>query len=191
MKVAFWARVPLANEPSSAVTVWGASSLLVQRTDEPRATVSVAGLNANPTIPAATTELDVGAGVAVAAGVGRGVLVGAGVGADVGRGVAVALGALVGAGVGFRVGTGVAGGRVGAEVRVGAAEGVAGGSAIADAAGVRNAAGEPAAGVTGVPGAEGADVEALGEQPARANATAITATTSTNGRRGWSRDPFM
>ena len=142
-------------------------------------------------IRAATTALDVGAGVVVGAAVGRGVLVGVGVGADVGRGDAVALGALVGAGAGLFVGTGVAGGGVGAgagtaEARAGA---LAGGSVGADAAGAGDSTDEPALGVPVA--AEGADVDALGEQPARAHATAIAATTATRGCRIGFQGSFM
>lgn len=210
MKVAFWARVPLANDPSPAVTVCGATSAFVQRTDEPRATVSVCGEKAKSTIRATTTALDVGAGVVVGAAVGRGVLVGVGVGANVGRGVAVALGALVGAGAGFFVGTGVAGGGVAAgdrdgetvgsvpylswvpcgtaEAWAGVAGALADGSMAADAAGVGNAAGAP---VSGVPDAEGADVEAPREHAARPIASAIAATAPTRGRETGCPELFM
>jgi hypothetical protein len=114
--------------------------------------VSVVGENAKSAIAAATTALDVGAGVAAGAAVGRGVLVGVGAGV-VGRRIAVGPAAPVGVGVGVRVGVGVAGDRLGeaeggvadsppvppgtTEVATGVADAVAGGSVAADPAGVR------------------------------------------------------
>ena len=205
MKAAFWARVPLANEPSSAVTVWGAASAFVQVTDEPRPTVSVVGANAKSTIAAATTALDVGAGVAVGVAVGRGVLVGVGAGVVVGRGVAMGLAALVDVGVGVRVGGGVAGDRVGeaegavayssavpsgtAEAVSGVADAVAGGLVAADAAGVGDAVGEPSVGAPVA--AAGADVPALGEQAAKNVPAAIAATATAIARRTVCRDLSM
>ena len=181
--------------------------MFVQRTEEPRLTVRVPGVNAKSTMLASRTGPGAGPGVAVGAAVGRGVLVGAGLGADVGRGVEVALGALVGAGVGFRVGTGVTGGWVGPDDWAGEAEGVAPGSpavppGAADAPpGVGDAgAGDsvaPDAAATGEPAAgapvdaDGAGVEPLGEQPAMAIATAIAAMTPTSGCRAAVRDLSM
>ena len=105
------ARVALLNAPPSAVTVWGALSVLVHVTVVPFVTVRFAGENAKLTIDATTPPLAGGGGVGfgVGFGVGAAVAVGLGdaVGFGVGGGVVLAVGAGVGraaadgAGVGF------------------------------------------------------------------------------------------
>jgi len=105
------ARVALPNAPPSAVTVWGALSVLVHVTVAPFDTVRFIGVKVKLTIEAATLP-SAGGGVEVGFGVGFGVGAGVAAGFGVGCGVALAVGAGVaravadGAGVGLGVGIG-------------------------------------------------------------------------------------
>jgi hypothetical protein len=101
------ASVALLNDPPSAVTVWGALSVLVHVSVVPLVTASVTGAKAKLTIEAAVLpSLVVGCGVGfgVALGVGAVVAVGFGVGFGVG---ADASGFEVGCGVALLEGAGV------------------------------------------------------------------------------------